>query len=250
VIRDTLAERRRAMEVLLREGGHLRVPARGRARLVANALEGPSLADDAVIHMVGAAGACDARATEPRAAAALAGVAAMFSAPDDAPGACPRALVERVVASGADAAAEEAPASLRLSVVICTRNRAPLLRGALRGIATQTRRPDEVVVVDNGSTDDTAAVLDAFRTELPLVTVYLAAPSIPAARNAGARAATGDVLCYTDDDAVADATWLAEVEATFLADPAIGVVGGDAAAAPMQPGLVPDFLRQYMAADA
>ena len=66
--------------------------------------------------------------------------------------------------------AEAAPESV--AVVVVTYNRAGLLRGMLDGLAAQTRRPDLVLVVDNASTDDTRAVLEA-RTDLPLETLHL-----------------------------------------------------------------------------
>ena len=54
-----------------------------------------------------------------------------------------------------------------VAVVVVTHNRADLLAGMLDGLATQTRRPDAVIVVDNASTDHTQAVLAA-RGDLPL----------------------------------------------------------------------------------
>ncbi|MGI8646440.1 MAG: glycosyltransferase family 2 protein [Nocardioides sp.] len=59
-----------------------------------------------------------------------------------------------------------------VAVVVVTYNRAGLLAGMLDGLAAQTRPPDLVLVVDNASTDDTRAVLDA-RTDLPLEAVHL-----------------------------------------------------------------------------
>lgn len=136
-----------------------------------------------------------------------------------------RALTE--IAARIDRPAPTPPPPLRLSVLICTRNRAALLDRTLDAIAAQTRSADEIVVLDNGSTDTTAEVLDRWSARLPLRRAYLAAPSIPAARNAAARAATGDVLCYTDDDALPAPGWLAALEAAFQRDPRIGIVGGD-----------------------
>ena len=56
---------------------------------------------------------------------------------------------------------------MRIAVVVVTYNRSAALAACLDGLATQTRQPDAVFVVDNASTDDTAAVLRA-RTDLPL----------------------------------------------------------------------------------
>ncbi len=131
---------------------------------------------------------------------------------------------------------------LRLSVVICTRNRAALLERCLAAVAAQERPCDELVVVDNGSSDHTSEVI----ARSPARRVFLSEPSIPLARNAGARAATGDIICYTDDDAVPDPRWLQAIEQAFLRDERIGIVGGDAAPAPWQRGAIARFFAQYM----
>jgi cellulose synthase/poly-beta-1,6-N-acetylglucosamine synthase-like glycosyltransferase len=137
----------------------------------------------------------------------------------------------------------------RVSVLICTRNRRELLRTALDALTRQTRAPDEVVVVNNGSTDGTEAVLDAFSARLPLRAVWLEQPGIPGARNAALAAATGDILCFTDDDAIADPGWLAAIEDRFLRDPRVGLVGGETLPDPAQPGLIAAFFRVYMGSE-
>jgi len=66
----------------------------------------------------------------------------------------------------------EPAAAESVAVVVVTFNRAELLSGMLDGLAAQTRRPDLVLVVDNASTDETRAVLEA-RTDLPLEALHL-----------------------------------------------------------------------------
>jgi peptidoglycan/xylan/chitin deacetylase (PgdA/CDA1 family) len=85
-----------------------------------------------------------------------------------------------------------------VAVVIPTYNRAGYLRDALRSVREQTRPVDEIIVVDDGSDDDTAAVVAQF----PGVTFIRQANAGPsAARNAGIRAARADyVLCLDSDD--------------------------------------------------
>jgi glycosyltransferase involved in cell wall biosynthesis len=87
-----------------------------------------------------------------------------------------------------------------LTVVVPTYNRAALLDEALRSILAQTVAPDEIIVVDDGSTDDTAAVCARYRDTVR----YLRQDNsgLPAvARNRGMEAATGDwiALCDSDD---------------------------------------------------
>jgi GT2 family glycosyltransferase len=90
-----------------------------------------------------------------------------------------------------------------LSVVIRTKDEADRLRLTLASLVRQTA-PAEVVVVDDGSSDHTQAVLDEAARELPLARVRHAdAHGRSAASNAGARAASGDILLFLDGDTLA-----------------------------------------------
>ena len=91
---------------------------------------------------------------------------------------------------------------MTLSVVIRSKDEADRLRLTLASLSRQTA-PAEVVVVDDGSSDHTEAVLAA--AGLPLVVVrHAMAKGRSAAANAGARAASGDVLLFLDGDTLAD----------------------------------------------
>lgn len=86
----------------------------------------------------------------------------------------------------------------RVSLIIATHDRAQLLERALRSVLAQTRRPDEVIVVDDGSGDETAALV---RERHPWVAL-LEQPhrGVSAARNRGIEAATGDWVAILDSD--------------------------------------------------
>lgn len=92
---------------------------------------------------------------------------------------------------------------MSLSVVIRSRDEADRLRLTLASLTRQTAAV-EVVVVDDGSTDHTQAVLAEAPPSLPLVVVrHAAAKGRSAASNAGARAASGDLLLFLDGDTLA-----------------------------------------------
>ncbi len=115
-----------------------------------------------------------------------------------------------------------------ISVVVITRSRCAQLKKCLNSVAELERQPDELIVVDNGSTDATADTVAAFRARAPFPVRYLYEPTtgVAVARNAGVRAAACDVVAFIDDDAVAEPRWLSAMENAFLRDPRIGVVGG------------------------
>ena len=100
---------------------------------------------------------------------------------------------------------------MKVSIVICTVNRARDLRDTLASLATvRTPWPTELLVMDNGSTDDTRLVVqDAART-FPFQVRYLfvAEPGKYGALNAGIAAATGTVIAATDDDVRFEPDWL------------------------------------------
>jgi glycosyltransferase involved in cell wall biosynthesis len=89
-----------------------------------------------------------------------------------------------------------------LSVVITTHNRSDLLRRCVECLEHQTVAPEEyeVVVVMDGSTDDTAEVLAGLRPRYPLAVFKTAKSGPSSGRNAGAARAAGRILLFLDDD--------------------------------------------------
>ncbi len=103
-----------------------------------------------------------------------------------------------------------------VSVIVPVRDDAVGLAACLDALAAQEGDPDvEVVVVDNGSADDSVAVARAHRVQ-PVVVVEPRRGSY-AARNAGIEACTGDRLAFTDADCLPSPTWLR----TGMAVPAV-----------------------------
>jgi hypothetical protein len=90
------------------------------------------------------------------------------------------------------------PAQRTVSVVIATYNRASLLPETLRSIVAQTRPPDEIILVDDGSSDQTAAVVAALGIRIRYERIENQGPR--AARAHGVRMAGGDLVALVDDD--------------------------------------------------
>ena len=95
---------------------------------------------------------------------------------------------------------------MQLSVIVATRNRAHAIAPCLSSIAAAIAHAGpidaEIVVVDNGSTDQTAAVLEAWAgaSDVPVKVLREARRGKARALNCGLRAAQGEVLAFTDDD--------------------------------------------------
>lgn len=117
---------------------------------------------------------------------------------------------------------------LKLSVIIPTRNRSTYLRGTLESITAQTLGQEdfEVIVIDNGSTDDTKEVTNSFKSSIKnLVYHYDERPGLHVGRHAGLKLAQSDILVYADDDIIAFPSWLKSICESFE-DSSVVLVGG------------------------
>ena len=85
-----------------------------------------------------------------------------------------------------------------VSIIIPTYNRADIISAAVSSALQQTYANKEIIVVDDGSTDDTCERLGAFDGRIRLVRQVNAGPS--AARNAGVKASQGQILTFLDSD--------------------------------------------------
>lgn len=111
-----------------------------------------------------------------------------------------------------------------VSVVIPTRNDAKVLETCLQLLFRQTRPADEIIVVDNGSSDDTASVCSAAGVRRIAVNL----PGIPATAAAGFDAAAGDTIARLDTDSRPPADWLERVEGVLAAADPMSLVTGPA----------------------
>jgi glycosyltransferase involved in cell wall biosynthesis len=89
-------------------------------------------------------------------------------------------------------------ASLSITVVIPTYDRASFLPETLNLILSQTRQPDEIIVVDDGSTDNTLSVLNEYDDKVRVITIPNSGDLV--ARNTGLHAASGDLVAFCDSD--------------------------------------------------
>ncbi|WP_343449957.1 glycosyltransferase family 2 protein [Micromonospora oryzae] len=111
----------------------------------------------------------------------------------------------------------------RVSVVIPNYNYEKTLGACLDAVFAQTHRPYEVIVVDDGSTDRSRDIAARYPCR---VVDGGGNRGVSAARNIGARAATGDILFFVDSDVALRADAIANALAVLAADPTCGCVHG------------------------
>ncbi len=115
-----------------------------------------------------------------------------------------------------------------LTVLLATYNGARTLPIALEAFC-RLEEPDggwRLVVVDNGSTDRTQAVIRLYRRRLPMINVYEPTRGQNAARNSGLNNIAGDLVVFTDDDVIPRPDWLVEMRSLADQTPAFSVFGG------------------------
>ena len=125
---------------------------------------------------------------------------------------------------------EASEVCLSVSVIIPTYNRADMLRQTLASFLEQSYPRDkfEILVSDNNSGDNTREVVAEFERQYPKNVRYLWEPRQGAhyARNTAAKAASGEILYFTDDDMIADTHLLAKLVGVFVRDPSVACATG------------------------
>jgi|GEM_PF-388312 len=124
-----------------------------------------------------------------------------------------------------DALNDSSPGRLLVSVIIPTYNRADLLPLAIESALKQTRAADEIIVVDDGSTDDTSEVLAPYASQVRVL--WQANSGVSAARNHGIDAARGEVLIFLDSDDLLTPRCVELVAEALERNPEVGVVYAD-----------------------
>ena len=110
-----------------------------------------------------------------------------------------------------------------ITAIVCAYNEALVLPACLHSLLAQTRPPDQIVVVNNASSDETGAVAAAIPGVL---VVDEPVKGLVVARETGRRRADGDILAYVDADCRVPLQWLERVERRFERKPALVAVTG------------------------
>ncbi|MDE2775151.1 MAG: glycosyltransferase [Chloroflexota bacterium] len=113
-----------------------------------------------------------------------------------------------------------------ISLIATVLNEGDNIHHLFDSIKRQTRRPDEIVIVDGGSSDDTTAIILTYAEELPLRLYVEPGCNISRGRNRAIAEARGDIIAVTDAGVRLTETWLEKVTSPLLDDPTLNVVGG------------------------
>lgn len=133
----------------------------------------------------------------------------------------PKPALARLSGAAAWIPIQPSPAPARISVLVCTHNGAATLRETCGAISQLEYPGVEVIVVDDGSTDASAAIA----RECGFTVISTENRGLSSARNTALAAARGEIVAYIDDDAVPDPHWLTYLAETFASTDFVAVGG-------------------------
>lgn len=116
--------------------------------------------------------------------------------------------------------------NMKISILIPAHNEEKSIGACVRSCLVQSRKPDEVVVVDDGSTDRTAEILASFGDKIRVISIAKATGNKSHAQEYGLKFIKGDVFIATDGDTVLDKDFVKYVEQDFKERPEIMSVAG------------------------
>lgn len=113
-----------------------------------------------------------------------------------------------------------------VTLIATVRNEEKTIRALLDSIAAQTRLPDEIIICDGGSADQTLTILRGASESLPILLIEQPGANISAGRNAAIRAARHGIIAVTDAGVRLEPEWLARIVGPLEAEPDLQVVSG------------------------
>jgi glycosyltransferase involved in cell wall biosynthesis len=117
--------------------------------------------------------------------------------------------------------------AMKISVIVPVLNEENTICALLDGLCGQTRRPDEIVITDGGSTDNTAKLVEAYDSNGVKIRLFRELAALPGrGRNIGTANAENDWIAFIDAGIRPDPRWLEYLESAALADPELEVVYG------------------------
>lgn len=105
------------------------------------------------------------------------------------------------------------------SILILSKNRASLLQKNLGSLTKQTHKPNDIIVIDNQSTDNTQEVIKSYQNKLLLRSYITDLTGYASRYNFGAKKCTKELLCFLDDDCIAEPQWLQKLVEAHLKHP-------------------------------
>ena len=100
---------------------------------------------------------------------------------------------------------------MKLSVIVISRNVETFMRDCLDSLVYQSRKPDEVIIVDSESTDATQDIVRAYSAKWPFVKLLVYDSPKGEGRNHGVKHSSGEIVAFIDSDAIAHALWAEEL---------------------------------------
>lgn len=115
---------------------------------------------------------------------------------------------------------------MKVSVIATVLNEGESIRRLMDSLAAQSRVPDEIVIVDGGSRDNTVEIIQSYSDRMPLRVIVEQGASISRGRNTAIENATGNVIAVTDAGVHLDKQWLRALTKPFDSEPSTTGVAG------------------------
>ncbi len=115
---------------------------------------------------------------------------------------------------------------INITVAIITRNRAQHLKRLLNSFIIQTRKPLEIIIINNSSNDNTKEIIKSFQSSLPIRSFTEKKVGIPFSRNNALKQARGNFVAFIDDDCEASPTWIENINNALKKYPDVAAIQG------------------------